>query len=117
MESDMEKLPVIFRKDRNKRGEVTAVFPTLPADYLGHMLTCYAHIGQHASCSWEWFRDRTHRPATPDEYADLLAELHSIYGRKLSEGDDAYDLVPCRRISSKHRAAFNAEVRRLNSRA
>jgi len=54
-------------------------------------MTCYAHIGQHASCSYEWYW--TTRPAKPDEYADLLAELQGIYD----------DLVVCRRITSKMR--------------
>jgi hypothetical protein len=112
----MEKLPVIFRKDRDKRGEVTAIFPTLPADHWGHQVTIYAHTGQHGGASWDWVRRGSHRPATHEEYADLLAELRSIYGRALSEGDTTYELVPYRRLTSKHRCAFRAEVNRLRLR-
>ena len=65
---------VIFRADR-KDGDVTAVFPTLPADSSWTM-TCYAHIGQHSGCCREWYCDT--RPARPDEYADLAAELRQI---------------------------------------
>lgn len=68
-------VPVLFRAD--KRGQfkdsVTAVFPTLPGS--PGMLTCYAHIGQHGSCSKDWLRDT--RAAKPDEFAALKRELES----------------------------------------
>ena len=67
-----DRLPVVFRFDR---GEVTAVFPTLPAN-PGFMV-CYAHIGQHSECSRDWYY--TTRPATEAERASLLAELRQIY--------------------------------------
>lgn len=70
--------PVIFRADRSGdfKGNVTAVFPTLPADIRGDQMTCYAHIGQHSGCSAEWYQ--TTRAAKPDEYRDLLKELQAI---------------------------------------
>lgn len=73
-------LPVIFRADRSGdfKGEVSAIFPTIPADNFGN-LTCYAHVGQHGACSLDWYH--TTRPAKPGEYADLLAELRGIYER------------------------------------
>lgn len=102
----MDKLPVIFRRDRTKEFEVTAVFPTLPADYHGRNMTCYAHIGQHAGCSWEWYHGT--RPATPAEYADLWAELRRIYSKP---GDpDAVELIVCQRITRSHRAALRESV-------
>lgn len=73
-------VPVLFRRDRRKDGEVTAVFPTIPGS-PGHM-TCYAHIGQHGSCSAGWLA--TTRPATEAEYASLRRELESApYGYRL----------------------------------
>jgi hypothetical protein len=81
--------PVIFRTERSGyfKGDVTACFPTIPGN--PGMATCYAHVGQHGSYSWGWYR--TTRLATPDEYADLLAELVSlgyddlkIYKREIS---------------------------------
>lgn len=74
----MESLPVIFRADKSGdfKGEVTAIFPTIPADNRGN-LTCYAHIGQHGGASLDWYR--TTRPATETESADLLKELRAIY--------------------------------------
>lgn len=67
---------VIFRMDKHgKCREVTAV---LPDEASGNsMMVCYGHIGQHGSCSYAWYH-RT-RPATPVEYAPLLAELQGIY--------------------------------------
>lgn len=71
--------PVIFRADKfgEHKGEVTAVFPAEPAFVMSYEMTCYAHYGQHGSCSDEWYADKT-RPATPDEYAPLLRELVSV---------------------------------------
>ena len=93
MEQDTHETPVIFRAERSGpfKGGVTAVFPTLPADRLGHEMTCYAHIGQHSGCSFDWYA-RT-RLATPDEYKDLLAELAGI----------GYRPKVYKRMTSQHR--------------
>lgn len=82
VQSASEKLPVIFRKHD---GEVTALFPTLGEGY-GH-IRCYAHVGQHGQATLEFMR--TGKLATPDEYADLLAELRGIYER----ADDAERVI------------------------
>lgn len=100
-----EKLPVIFRE---KYGEVTAVFPTLhwsgPDD-----MTCYAHIGQHGACTLGWYH--TARPARPEAYADLLAELRRIYENELGEGDTVFALQVRERISPAMHAARRASAR------
>ncbi len=90
----MENLDVIFRAERRKLYDVTAVFPTEPGTDAYNM-SCYAHIGQHSTCSPGWYN--TTRAAKPAEYADLLAELHSIYAPE-------YELVVKRRITPQHRA-------------
>jgi hypothetical protein len=96
---------VIFRADgpRNKP-EITAVFPCEPADLEGNM-SCYAHIGQHSACGFEWYR--TTRPAKPAEYADLLAELKN-YG----SGDDKpyANLRIAKRIHAHMRDMFRAAL-------
>ena len=56
------------------RQDVTAVFPDETNGW--EMVTCYANIGQHSLCSLEWAREE--RKASPDEYAELLAELRAI---------------------------------------
>lgn len=70
-------IPVIFRAERSGKfkGDVTAVFPEF-TEWCGDM-ACYSHIGQHSTCSLEWYYST--RPATPEEYAPLLAELKTIY--------------------------------------
>lgn len=72
----MAMTPVLFRKERagKFKGDVSAVFPTLPAG-RGEMM-CYAHVGQHSGCSLGWYN--TTRRAVPSEYAQLLGELQSI---------------------------------------
>jgi hypothetical protein len=100
-------LTVMFRTDRSGpfKGDVTAVFPTLPSDYAGRYFTVYAHLGQHGSGSAEWLRST--RPATDAEAADLLAELRGIY----ETGPDAVRLVQVKRRTAKHREEFRQNVR------
>lgn len=78
----MKTFPVIFRYVRvdgeNNMGEpwaVEAFFPYGPAN-RGN-LQCYAHIGQHGEASLGYYQ-RSKRCA-PSQYAELLAELRSIY--------------------------------------
>jgi hypothetical protein len=66
---------VIFRADRRKDFEVTAMLPDQSANQ--GRLCYYAHIGQHGEASYAWYH--TTRAATPKEYAPLLAELRRIY--------------------------------------
>lgn len=87
---------VLFRTERSpKDHQVTAVFPTEPGSTLDPYLTaCYAHVGQHGSCSLDWYRST--RPAKPEEYADLKAELERI----------GYRLKVYRRLTRGHRDLF-----------
>ena len=66
----------LSRMDR-KHGEVTAIMPELPGTANPYTCTCYAHIGQHGSCSPSNI-SQCSRPATEAEYKPLLAELKSI---------------------------------------
>ena len=42
---------------------------------LGHLCTCYSHIGQHSACSINYVRGL--KMATPKQYKDLASELES----------------------------------------
>lgn len=104
---DIEFTPVIFRAERSgaSKGEVTAVFPTLPHDTAGRYFTCFAHVGQHSSASRSWYNGT--RAAKPDEFAELARELESApYG---------YRLKICQRMTAAHRAAFNQAMRESRS--
>ncbi len=72
---DSTKTRVIFRTVK-RGGDVVAVFPDSPEMAVNHFM-CYQHIGQHGSCSFEWYRSDT-RPATEAEIAPLLCELQGM---------------------------------------
>lgn len=105
----MKTLPVVFRIDRAKTDrQITAVFPTTPGTGDPTTMQCYAHLGQHGACSLDWYYSRT-RPATPEQYAPLLAELRGIY----ESGEDAVTLDVRRFIRAEDRAALLAELRKV----
>lgn len=109
------KMPVMFRAERSGpfKGDVTAVFPTLPSDCAGRFFTVYAHIGQHSSGSDEWLRST--RTATDAEASELLEELRGIYTTRPQQRPDIYgepvDLVPVKRRTAAHRRKFVAAGR------
>jgi len=65
-------IPAVFRFD----GDCFALFPTLEATRDG-LCTCYQHIGQHCAADYAGCIARS-KPATPEQYADLLRELTRI---------------------------------------
>ena len=73
MEKDTEKTRVIFRKFKD--GEILALFPELSEGGAG--IESYMHLGQHSSADYRGCIRRT-KPATPEEYKDLAAELECI---------------------------------------
>lgn len=89
---------VMFRK--YKDGDILAVFPyeatTRQSALYGCM--CYQHIGQHGSGDYHAMIDQT-KPASADEYADLLAELKRI-------GYDDLKIIT-RRSHDKARRSYN----------
>lgn len=102
---------VIFRADGPKSDpSITAVFPCEVADVQGRYMSCYAHIGQHSGCGMEWYRAT--RPATPEQYADLLEELRH-YG---SGQDRPYsNLRIAQRVTPEMREVFNSRARELSA--
>ena len=69
---------VIFRKWKSSEhisglGDIIALFPELPAD-IGASCASFEHFGQHGAADYNSVIRRT-VPATPEEYADLKAEL------------------------------------------
>jgi hypothetical protein len=41
-------------------------------------ISCYEHVGQHSDASLEYFTEC--RPATPDQYLPLKAEMENLFG-------------------------------------
>ena len=66
---------VVFR--RFKEGEIIALFPYMPWNAHGNAVTSYMHTGQHAAADYACVIAVT-RPATAEEYRELLAELTSV---------------------------------------
>jgi len=61
--------------------DLFAYFPEENHDREGKFKTAYSHIGQHSSASPQYAAES--RPATPEEYADLKAELENQVGYNL----------------------------------
>jgi acyl-CoA thioesterase len=72
------KVDIVFRVDktRNGNGEVFALFPHDCCNHNGNV-TSYQHVGQHSSANYKHCLEMS-KPATPEQYADLLKELESI---------------------------------------
>jgi hypothetical protein len=65
---------VIFRRWK-VRGDVIAIWPAVDAGWAGGcLMQAYERVGQHGACDY-WAVLKGTRPAKPEEYADLLAEL------------------------------------------
>jgi len=67
---------IVFRvvKHGQFKGSIDAVF--LGTDHRDR-IQCYAHMGQHSEGDYNYFLQET-RPATLEEYKDLLYELKAI---------------------------------------
>lgn len=104
---DDNETPVLFRAARDAgQTYITAVFPCEPADYRSTNMGAYAHVGQHCSCSRQWYN--TTRAAKPEEYESLVRELEGApYG---------YRLKVYKRMQPWMREVLRAEQNRLNAR-
>ena len=72
MKTDTQKAVVQFYVEPD--GTILAYFPRTLHNAMS--MTCYAHIGQHSQAAPEYVRKL--KKATPEQYADLKAELESI---------------------------------------
>lgn len=69
-----KKTITVFRKFR---GEIIALFPADKWTRDDYTCTSYCHEGQHCAADYAGVVSKT-TLATPDEYADLKAELERI---------------------------------------
>lgn len=70
-----EQTPVVFRVF--PEGDAIALFPADAGGSSYGDCTCYQHVGQHGTADYQHVIGIT-RPARPEEYADLLAELRQV---------------------------------------
>lgn len=73
------KTDVIFRKEKD--GQILAVFPHEVVN--GRFVMCYAHLGQHSECDYDYCLTRT-KLATSGEFEDLENELTLSVGYNLN---------------------------------
>lgn len=92
---------VVFRRWRDN-GDIIALFPELPADYLGHYCDAYGHVGQHGGADYQGVVQAT-RPVSLEDAADLIQELQRI----------GYRLKPIKWASHKVHEARRATARSL----
>ena len=81
-ESEGEEVRAVLRLWQ-ETGAAIALFPDLPADLTGRYCLSYEHVGQHGAADYAAVVAAT-RPAAPDEYRELKAELEDHYGYRLS---------------------------------
>ena len=78
---------VIFRKEKSGefKGDIFALFPYEAYDFDKKLCNCYQHVGQHSGANYNHCI-ATSTLASPEEYADLKAELESIgYNLKIQK--------------------------------
>jgi hypothetical protein len=102
MEKDTNKTKVIFRFWKESKS-VIAIFPEHLGDSDLHTCSSYQHVGQHSACNPQMIVERS-RPAKPEEYADLKAEL---------EGPIGYNLEVILRYRYSHLNARRCELKRV----
>ena len=116
---DENETAVIFRMPRKERVKdgvtgkwywhqdgVVALFPAELGTYDPYTCGCYVHVGQHGSAEPHHVI-RSSRAATPEEYADLKAELE---GRPFG-----YRFKIYQRLQPSFLKARQAEARRLRA--
>lgn len=74
MEAEKDETLVIFRKWREKDGDVFALFPEIPATNSGYACQSFTHVGEHGGAHYHHCIRQT-RPATRREFLSLLVEL------------------------------------------
>ena len=92
---------VVFRRwPGSSGGDIIALFPAQPADYLGRFCDAYEHVGQHSGADYHGVVQVT-KPLSDHEAADLIRELERI----------GYRLKSIRRVSRKRHEARRAAAR------
>lgn len=71
-----EVVKVLFRKIGNRKEKrIIAFFPEATVNF-GKIMS-YEHVGQHSEAAYEFYLET--KKAKPEEYAELLEELRTVY--------------------------------------
>jgi len=93
------KTKTIFRKFKDN-GDIIALFPEIPSDYIGRNWDSYVHIRQHGTANYQLGIKNTVL-ATPEEYAELKRELETHYD---------YEIEVYQRRTPQMRDTFRKQV-------
>lgn len=93
---------VVFRRWRDRSGDIIALFPELPADIHGRYCQSYMQVGQHGAAEYPSVIRHT-IPVGPKQYAALTHELRLV----------GYDLRPIRRATGQHHDKRRATAQQL----
>lgn len=77
MSDDTRPITAVLVRKWRDNGDVIALFPELPSDYLGHFVDSYMHVGQHGGADYHGVIQAT-TAATAEDAADLIRELERI---------------------------------------
>ena len=95
---------VVFRRWRDRSGDIIALFPEIPADDQGRYCQSYMQVGQHGAADYHSVIRLT-APVGPKQYAPLAEELWRI----------GYNLRPIRRASCTHHDKRRETARRFST--
>jgi len=91
MQPDEHVTPVIFKLDHDEKRPFAA-FPQTPGTLDPYTMTAYVTVGGHVTASAEYVARC--KPASPEQYAPLLAELQRIgYRLQIRRRATSYDLA------------------------
>lgn len=77
MSNDIQPITAVVLRKWPDTGDLIALFPELPSDYLGHFVDSYMHVGQHAGADYHGVIQAT-AAATAEDATDLIRELERI---------------------------------------
>ena len=95
---------VVFRRWRDRSGDIVALFPAIPADVQGRYCDSYMHVGGHGGADYQCVIRHT-VPVGPKQYAALAEELRRI----------GYNLRPMKHASRQHHDKRRETARRFST--
>ena len=95
---------VVFRRWRDRSGDIIALFPEIPADDQGRYCQSYMQVGQHGAADYHSVIRLT-AAVGPKQYAPLAEELWRI----------GYDLRALKHATQQHHDKRRETVRQIKA--